>query len=234
MALQAAQGVSGVLGADPGPSRLRVTADPTSGVLVGVSVTAMPDGRYGVDLSLVAEMVSLPELADEVRARVLEGARRARVARLLGSINVEFAYVMTREELAAAAASAQEEAETLITEESGAAEAEVARPKAAGAARTEAPEAVAAPGPTATPAAGRSADAGGEASSAGGAASSDDAMAATIAARQAAIATDQAALAAKQAALAAEQAALAAGSGVIGSPAASAPSTEPDAEEEGA
>ncbi|MBV9365326.1 MAG: hypothetical protein JO286_20500 [Solirubrobacterales bacterium] len=228
-ALEAALDVSGVLDADPGPGRLRVTADPPSGLLVGVSATALPDGRYGVDLSLIAELVSLPELANEVRERVLERARRDRVADFLGSINVEFPYVMTREEVAAAAA---QEAERLVSEELGAAvleaeaeaEARAAR-EASATAPTEAPDAVAVPRPTAAPAAE------GQGAEPGGAASPPSAAVSAIAAQQAAIATDQAALAAKQAALAAEQAALVAGSEVvIRSSTGSAESIEPDGE----
>ncbi|MBV8710799.1 MAG: hypothetical protein JOY56_03435 [Solirubrobacterales bacterium] len=229
-ALEAALDVPGVLDADPGPGRLRVTADPPSGLLVGVSATALPDGRYGVDLSLIAELVSLPELANEVRERVLERARRDRVADFLGSINVEFPYVMTREEVAAAAA---QEAERLVSEELGAAavleaeaeaEARAAR-EAPATAPTEAPDSVAAPRPTAAPAAE------GQGAEPGGAASPPSAAVSAIAAQQAAIATDQAALAAKQAALAAEQAALVAGSEVvIRSSTGSAESIEPDGE----
>ena len=227
-ALEAALDVPGVLDADPGPGRLRVTADSPSGLLVGVSATALPDGRYGVDLSLIAELVSLPELANEVRERVLERARRDRVADFLGSINVEFPYVMTREEVAAAAA---QEAERLVSEELGAAavleaeaEARAAR-EAPATAPTVAPDSVAAPRPTAAPAAE------GQGAEPGGAASPPSAAVSAIAAQQAAIATDQAALAAKQAALAAEQAALVAGSEVvIRSSTGSAESIEPDGE----
>ncbi|MBV9944824.1 MAG: hypothetical protein JO262_22055 [Solirubrobacterales bacterium] len=233
-ALEAALGVPGVLDADPGPRRLRVTADPPSGMLVGVSVTALPDGRYGVDLSLIAELVSLPELADEVRRRVLERAERDQVADVVGSINVEFPYVMTREEIAAAAASLEREAEGRVSEELAAAalleaEAGAAAGEPAATAPTEAPDAVAAPGPTAAPVAERrGADPGAEASPPGAAVSA-------IAAQQAAIATDQAALAAKQAALAAEQAALAVGSeAVVESHPGSAGSGAPEGEGPGA
>jgi hypothetical protein len=242
-ALQAALGVSGVLDADPGTSRLRLTADPPSGVLVGVSVAALPDGRYGVDLSLVAEMVSLPELAEEVRARVHARVRRDGLEDVLGSIDVEFAQVMTRDECAAAAAKAQREAEeALAAQERRAAagldeRAEALAPEAAATAPTEVPEAVAeaAPAERGPAAEERLAAAGGATMPA----------AATIAARQAALATDQAALAAKQAALAAEQAAIASGPGTavgsggpaagpgaaVGSGGPAAGSTQRDAEE---
>jgi len=48
-ALEAALQAPGVVGSDPGPSRLRVTADPPSDPLVGVSATAEADGRYAAD-----------------------------------------------------------------------------------------------------------------------------------------------------------------------------------------
>jgi len=202
-----------VLGSDPGPSGVRVTADPASGPLIGVSATAQSDDRYAIDLSLVGDMVPLPALAETVRARVRTRADGEQLGAVLGAVNVEFASVVTAEEFAVAAAEQQVE-EAILAEELAAraaiaeeaAEATAPRP---GSVRREAPAAVAAPAsagvapegelPLGAPAA--------EATPRG-----PDAAAA-LAARQAALATDQAALAAKQAALAAEQAALAAGPG---------------------
>lgn len=216
-ALHAALQAPGVVGSDPGPGRLRVTADPPAGPLVGVSATAQADGRYGIDLSLVADMVPLPELAEQVRERVRKRTRGERLEELLGSINVDFAYVMTTEELAAAAAERE-------VEEARAAE-KLAVP-AASAKQT--------PGPTvaaSAPEKGSGADATAAQVGAGRARAgqrgvaepSAEAMpggrdAAALAVRQAALATDQAALAAKQAALAAEQAALVAGPGTTLAP----------------
>ena len=78
---------------------LRVTADPPAGLLRGVSVTAERDGRYAVDLRLVARMTPLMPLGDAVRRRVIASARRAQgLADQLGSINVEFARVLAPEE----------------------------------------------------------------------------------------------------------------------------------------
>jgi hypothetical protein len=194
--------VPGVLGSDRGPSGVRVTGDPASGPLIGVSVTAQSDGRYAIDLSLVADMVPLPTLAEEVRARVHRRADGEQLGNVLGAVNVEFAYVVSAEEFAASVAAQQVE-DAIVVEElaAGAATAEEAAKASApgpGSVRREAPEAVAAPegerllGAPAADATPRGPDA-----------------AAVLAARQAALATDQAALAAKQAALAAEQAALA-------------------------
>jgi len=204
-ALQAALEVPGVLGSDSGPSGRRVTADPASGPLIGVLATSQSDGRYAADLSLVADMVPLPALAEEVRARVRKRVDGEQLGDVLGAVNVEFAYVVTAEEFAATAAEHQIE-EAILAEElaAGAAIAEEAA-RGSGSIKGEAPEAVAAParagvapegerrfGALAAEATRRAPDAG-----------------AVLAARQAALATDQAALAAKQAALAAEQAALA-------------------------
>jgi hypothetical protein len=190
-ALQAALDVPGVLGSDPGPSGRRVTAEPASGALIGVLATAQSDGRYAVDLSLVADMVPLPPLAEEVRARVRQRVDGEQLGDVLGAVNVEFAYVVTAEEFAAAAAEQQSE-EAILAEELavGAAVAEEGA-WGSGSVKSEAPEATPR-GPDAGVATPRRPDAG-----------------AALAARQAALATDQAALAAKQAALAAELAALA-------------------------
>lgn len=189
-----------------------VTADPSVGVLVGVSATAQADGRYAVDLSLVADMVPLVELAEQVRERVRKRARGERLEEVLGSINVVFAYVVTAEEAAAAA-------EKEVEEKRGA---EKLAPAAASAEQ--------ATGPTVHESAPAEPVEGGVAESVtgqGGAGPGGEERvaapfaeatlagrdAAALAVRQAALATDQAALAAKQAALAAEQAALAAGAG---------------------
>ncbi len=227
-----------MLGSDSGPSGLRLTADPPSSPLVGVSATAQADGRYAVDLSLVANMVPLPELAEEVRDRVRTRARGEQLEDVLGTVNVEFAFVVTAEELAAAAAEKQLEealaaealaqealAEEALAEEALAEEALAEEELAAATAIAEEaaespatesgtveggiPEAVTAPGREG-PVPGREQRLGPPSATATPAGRD----AAALAARQAALATDQAALAAKQAALAAEQAALAARPGV--------------------
>jgi hypothetical protein len=204
-ALEAALEVPGVLGSDPGPSGRRVTGEPASGALIGVLATAQSDGRYAVDLSLVADMVPLPALADQVRARVRKRVGAEQLGDVLGAVNVEFASVVTAEEFAAAAAEQQIEKAVLAEElAAGAAVAEEGA-RGSGSVKGEAPESVAAPpragvgpegerrlGPLADEAPPHGPDAGAE-----------------LAARQAALATEQAALAAKQAALAAELAALA-------------------------
>lgn len=208
-ALHAALQTPGVVGSDPGPSRLRVTADPPADPLVGVSATAQADGRYGIDLSLVADLVPLPELAEQVRERVRKRTRGERLEEVLGSINIDFAYVVTQEELAAAAAEKE-------LERASAAE-KVALATASTQQAREPTVAASAPegGAEAITAEGEQPDRGRE----GGLgkpsveAPLPSRDAAALAVRQAALATDQAALAAKQAALAAEQAALTAAPG---------------------
>ena len=200
-----------MLGADAGPGGVRVTADPVSGPLIGVSATAQSDGRYAVDLSLVADMVPLPALAEEVRARVRTRAGGEQLEDVLGAVNVEFASVLTAEEFAAAAAERDVE-EAILAEElaAGVAIAEEADVSAApeNTARAEAGDAVAG---RAGAGAVREGEQGLDAPGTDAALGDQDAtaVAAALAARQAALATDQAALAAKQATLAAELAALA-------------------------
>ncbi len=209
-ALQAALDVPGVLGSDSGPSRGRVTADPDSGPLIGVLVTAQSDGRYAVDLSLVADLVPLPALGEEVRARASRRVGDEELGDVLGVVNVEFASVVTADEFAAAIAAEQEVDEAILAEELGvvaaiAEEAAEVGARGSGTVTGEARGRVAAPSSAGTGTEGerRLAAPAGEATPRG-----PDAAAA-LAARQAALATDQAALAAQQAALAGEQAALA-------------------------
>ena len=111
LALDAAAVVPGVVGVDAGPRESYLTADEPAGVLRGVSVIAQADGRYAVDLCLVAGIVPLIELADEVRRRVRARAAVDGLEDQLGAVNVEFARVLSDEEiLADAAAEAAAEA----------------------------------------------------------------------------------------------------------------------------
>ncbi len=80
----------GVAGAVAGPGLPRVTVDAT-GRMLGVSATAQADGRYAVDLCLVADLVPLHPLADRIRTRVRGAVTRAGVGGALGGIDVEFA-----------------------------------------------------------------------------------------------------------------------------------------------
>jgi hypothetical protein len=209
VALQAALAAPGVLGSDPGPRNLRVTDDRPAGVLTGVSATASADGRYTIDLCLIAGMVPLPELAETIRARVRAEAARRHLDQELGAVNVQFTRVLTDEDRRAVQA-AVEEAEAAAPA-SGALAAE---PTDAGLVREQAvaraagaadPEAAAASEEVAATARMEAVGVAHQTAAAGTreAAPLGPAEAAALAAEQAALAAEQAALAARQAALAA-------------------------------
>jgi hypothetical protein len=98
LALTTALAVPDVVRAEAGSGVPRVTADGRE-LLTGVSVIAQADGRYAIDLRLIARLVSLRPLADNIRARVQAAAARSGLAALLGSIDVEFADVLTADEI---------------------------------------------------------------------------------------------------------------------------------------
>ena len=93
LALEAALGVPAVHAGDGGSDGLRVTAAPPDRTLRGVSAIAQADGRYCVDLRLVAGLVPLYALGEEVRGRVRRAAAEAGLADHVGEINVEFSSV---------------------------------------------------------------------------------------------------------------------------------------------
>jgi hypothetical protein len=94
VALGAALALPEVIRGDAGPDAQRVTAD-TTGMLIGVTAIAQADGRYSIDLRLVARLVPLLPLADAVRDRVHRAAARAQLDELLGQVNVEFSDLLT-------------------------------------------------------------------------------------------------------------------------------------------
>jgi len=98
VALESALAVPGVVRGEAGVGVARVTAD-GPGLLVGVSAIAQADGRFAIDLRLIARLVPLWPLADHVRAGVQAAAARAGMAALLGSVDVEFAGMLTAEEI---------------------------------------------------------------------------------------------------------------------------------------
>ncbi|MGN6168296.1 MAG: hypothetical protein ACTHQQ_09015 [Solirubrobacteraceae bacterium] len=69
-----------------------VTVDGTP--LPGVTVIALPGGRYELGLALVAEPVALHALADRVRERVIDSAGAAHLGEHLGPINVVFTDIV--------------------------------------------------------------------------------------------------------------------------------------------
>ncbi|HZO79057.1 MAG TPA: hypothetical protein VFB39_13525 [Solirubrobacteraceae bacterium] len=91
----------GVVGTDPGPGALCVTADPEDGVMRGVSVIAQADNRYEVNLCLNAKLVPLLELGEAVASAVGRRVKREGLGALLGEVHVEFAQVLTEAEIVA-------------------------------------------------------------------------------------------------------------------------------------
>ena len=98
LALEAALEVRDIVAGEAGERGPRVTADPAAGLLRGVSVTAERDGRYAVDLRLVARMTPLMPLGDAVRRRVQASAQRHGLADQVGTVNIEFARVLAADE----------------------------------------------------------------------------------------------------------------------------------------
>lgn len=98
VALAAALAVPDVVRGEAGAGFPRMTAG-GSELLMGVSATAQSDGRYAIDLRLIAGLVPLRPLADRVRERVQAAAARAGLGASLGSVDVEFADVLTAEEI---------------------------------------------------------------------------------------------------------------------------------------
>jgi len=98
VALAAALAVPDVVRAEAGAGLPRLTAGGPE-LLIGVSATAQADGRYAIDLRLIARLAPLRPLADHVREGVQAAAARAGLAAALGSVDVEFADVLTAEEI---------------------------------------------------------------------------------------------------------------------------------------
>ena len=94
VALEAALAVPDVVAGEAGTRGLRVTADPAGQLLRGVSVTAERDGRFTVDLLLVARVTPLVPLGETVRRRIFASARRHGLAGDLAAVNVEFAQLL--------------------------------------------------------------------------------------------------------------------------------------------
>jgi hypothetical protein len=91
VALEAATALPEVAAGVRGRHRVWTTAD-AGEILAGVVAAARPDGRFDVELHLVAEWPfgSLFALADQVRVRVRRAAARVDLDGILGSITVGF------------------------------------------------------------------------------------------------------------------------------------------------
>lgn len=103
VALKAAVASVDVVRGDAGTGVPRVTRD-AAGLLVGVTAIAQADGRYEVDLRLVARLVPLAALGAQVRERVTAAARRGGLDDQLGNVNIEFVDLQTADDTVADAA----------------------------------------------------------------------------------------------------------------------------------
>ena len=87
LALETALAVPGVAGGHGGRMGLAFTND-AGERLQGVIATALPGGKVGLELHLVADLVPLYPLADAVRERVTGAAAAAGLAGALGPVDV--------------------------------------------------------------------------------------------------------------------------------------------------
>jgi hypothetical protein len=118
VALKAAVASADVVRGDAGVGVPRVTRDAV-GLLVGVTAIAQADGRYEVDLRLVARLVPLAALGAQVRERVTAAARRGGLDDQLGNVNVEFVDLQTADDTVADAAPIEQEPMPLGTTKPG-------------------------------------------------------------------------------------------------------------------
>lgn len=95
VALEAALSVEGAVAGHAGPLGVYVTPGP-GGPLTGVVAAARPDGRFDLEIHLVAQPVALQGLARRVRALVAERAISAGLDPMLGAIDVGIEDVVAR------------------------------------------------------------------------------------------------------------------------------------------
>ncbi len=95
LARDASLRVSGVVGADPGPTGSFVTVSGGER-LDGVMCVATGSGGYEVSLRLVCGLVPLPALGEQVKAAVQRTAGRAGIA--LESVSVHVAALVSEDQ----------------------------------------------------------------------------------------------------------------------------------------
>lgn len=88
LALDAARALDGVVDATSGRGRW-VTPDRSDPVAGAVAVVRA-DGRFDVELHLVAGLVPLHPLGERIRDRIEREARKAGVSELVGPVNIAF------------------------------------------------------------------------------------------------------------------------------------------------
>jgi hypothetical protein len=91
LARDAARSLDEVAGATSGGGRW-ATPD-RDGAVEGAIAVARPDGRFDVELHLVARLVPLHALGERIRERIDRDARRAGIVELLGPVDIVFENV---------------------------------------------------------------------------------------------------------------------------------------------
>ncbi len=87
IALGASLAVPDVAGTDAGPNGVWIT-EVDGERLPGIVAAAQADGRYAIELHLIARPVPLRELAELIRERIVRTAEQAGLGDLVGSIDV--------------------------------------------------------------------------------------------------------------------------------------------------
>jgi hypothetical protein len=90
-AREAALRVPGVVGTDTGPTGLYLTTA-RGERFEGIICAATSDGGYDISMRLIADMVSLPDLSEQVTAAI--GSTATRVGVPCRSVSVHFADVL--------------------------------------------------------------------------------------------------------------------------------------------
>ena len=88
LTLDAARSIDGVVDATSGRGRW-VTPD-RNGVVPGAIAVVRADGRFDVELHLVAGLVPLHPLGERIRDRIDKDARKAGVSELVGPVHIAF------------------------------------------------------------------------------------------------------------------------------------------------
>jgi hypothetical protein len=97
IALVASLSLPDVVDTDVGPNGAWVT-EVEGERLPGVVAAAEADGRYSLELHLVARPVPLGELAERVRERIVRRAEQAGMSDAIGSIDVSIEDVLLEED----------------------------------------------------------------------------------------------------------------------------------------
>ena len=102
LALDAACAFQGVLGGTSGRGARWKTPD-RDGAVLGAIAVARADGRFDVELHLIARPVPLHPLGERIRDRIDRDARKAGVSELVGPIHIAFEDIEEKPQSSASA-----------------------------------------------------------------------------------------------------------------------------------